>query len=71
MIDFILEHWDTFFAIVGITGTTCTAIVAAFSKCKWLSVIVKLCDWISVANTAENKAILKDHKEKAKKNDVA
>lgn len=55
MISFFAENWETIFAIIGIAGTTCTAIVKVFSGCKWASVIVKICDWLSVVNTEENK----------------
>lgn len=55
MINWILINWETIFAIIGIIGTACTAIVKAFSKCKWAAFIVKFCDWMSVVNTAENK----------------
>lgn len=55
MVDWIVENWETIFAIIGIIGTACTAIVKAFSGCKWASWIVKICDWMSVVNTQENK----------------
>lgn len=63
MIDWILEHWNDIFSVIGIIGVSCTAIVKAFGNAKWASAIVKLCDWASVVNTPANKAIL----EKAKK----
>lgn len=55
MLDFITNNWETIFAIIGIVGTACSAIVKAFSGCKWASWIVKICDKLSVVNTAENK----------------
>lgn len=55
MINWILTNWETIFAIIGIVGTACTGIVKAFSGCKWAAWIVKICDWMSVVNTAENK----------------
>lgn len=55
MIDFIYNNWETIFAIIGIAGTACSAIVKAFSGCKWAAWIVKICDKLSVVNTAENK----------------
>ena len=55
MIDFIYNNWESIFAIIGIVGTACSGIVKVFSKCKWASFIVKICDWFSVVNTAENK----------------
>lgn len=51
----LAENWDLIFEVIGIAGTTCTAIVKAFSGCKWASVIVKICDWLSFVNTEENK----------------
>lgn len=55
MINWILTNWETIFAIIGIVGTACTGIVKAFSGCKWAAWIVKICDCMSVVNTAENK----------------
>lgn len=55
MMDFIANHWEEIFAIIGIVGTACSAIVKAFSGCKWASWVVKICDWFSVVNTKENK----------------
>lgn len=55
MIDWIITNRETIFAVIGIIGTVCTAIVKAFSGCKWASWIVKICDWFSVVNTKENK----------------
>lgn len=52
----LLSNWETIFAIIGIVGTACSAIVKAFSGCKWAVTIVKICDWFSVVNTEENKA---------------
>lgn len=66
MIDFIVNNWETIFAIIGIAGTTCTAIVKAFSGCKWASVIIKICDWLSVVNTEENKAKIAKGKKNGK-----
>ena len=62
MIDWILNNWETIFGIIGIVGTTCTAIVKVFSGCKWASWIVKICDWFSVVNTKENKEKIKNFK---------
>ncbi len=56
MIDFIVNYWESIFTVIGVAGTVCTGIVKAFSGCKWATVIVKLCDWLSVVNTEENKA---------------
>lgn len=54
----IIENWDKIFAVLGIMGTACTGLVATFgkSKCRFLVWVVKICDWMSVVNTAENKA---------------
>ena len=56
MLDFISNNWESIFAVIGIAGTACTGIVKAFSGCKWAVFIVKICDWLSVVNTEENKA---------------
>lgn len=56
MIDFIVNNWESIFAVIGIAGTACSGIVKVFSGCKWASVIVKICDRLSVVNTEENKA---------------
>lgn len=64
MINWILTNWNNIFAVIGIIGMTCTAIVKAFSRCKWAAFIVKICDLMSVVNTAENKEKI----EKATKN---
>lgn len=66
MIDFIVNYWDTIFAIIGIAGTTCTAIVKAFSGQKWAQTIVNICDKLSVVNTETNKEILKKYAKKNK-----
>lgn len=63
MIDWILEHWEHIFAVIGIISATCTAIVKAFGNVKWASTLVNICDKASVVNTPANKALL----EKAKK----
>lgn len=66
MINWVLTNWDKIFAVLGILGTACTGLVAIFgkSKCKFLIWVVKVCDWMSVVNTAENKEKI----EKATKN---
>ena len=51
----LAEHWEEIFAVIGIAGTACTSIVKVFSSCKWAGWIVKICDWLSVVNTEENK----------------
>lgn len=66
MLNFIANNWEAIFAIIGITGTACTAIVKAFSGCKWANWIVKICDWLSVVNTAENKAKIESVAKKKK-----
>lgn len=55
MLNWITTNWEMIFAIIGIIGTSCSAIVKVFSGCKWASWIVKICDWFSVVNTQENK----------------
>lgn len=66
MIDFIANNWESIFAVIGIAGTACTAIVKAFSGCKWASFIVKICDLLSVVNTQENKEKIAKASKKAK-----
>ena len=51
----LLNNWETIFAVIGVMGTACTGIVKFFSGCKWAATIVKVCDWLSVVNTEENK----------------
>lgn len=67
MLEFIANNWETIFAIIGIIGTACSAIVKAFSGCKWASWIVKICDWMSVVNTQENKDKIASAANKKKK----
>ena len=55
MLNWITNNWETIFASIGIIGTACSAIVKAFSGCKWAAWIVRICDWFSVVNTQENK----------------
>lgn len=62
----IINNWDNIFAVIGIAGTTCTAVVKAFSGCKWASKIIKVCDWLSVVNTEENKAKIAKASKKSK-----
>ena len=62
----ILENWEMIFAIIGIIGTACSAIVKAFSGCKWAAWIVKICDWFSVVNTQENKEKIANYTAKKK-----
>lgn len=62
----ILENWEMIFAIIGIIGTACSAIVKVFSGCKWAAWIVKICDWFSVVNTQENKEKIANYTAKKK-----
>lgn len=62
----ILENWEMIFAIIGIIGTACSAIVKVFSGCKWAAWIVKVCDWFSVVNTQENKEKIANYTAKKK-----
>lgn len=64
MIDWVVENWTNIFSVIGIIGTSCTAVVKVFSGCKWASALVKLCDYASVVNTASNKAILEKYTKK-------
>lgn len=62
----ILENWEMIFAIIGIIGTACSAIVKVFSGCKWAAWIVRICDWFSVVNTQENKEKIANYTAKKK-----
>ncbi len=64
MFGIIVTYWEEIFAFIGIVGAICSFIVKVFSGCKWASKIVKICDLMSVVNTAENKEKI----EKATKN---
>lgn len=55
MLDWILENWTSIFTIIGLIGTVCSTIVGLFGKFKWLSYVVKVCDYMSIFNTPENK----------------
>ena len=66
MIDWILNNWSDIFSVIGIVGTSCTAIVKVFGGCKWASVLVKICDNASIVNTPANKAILEKYSKKNK-----
>lgn len=54
MLDWIIENWETVFAVIGVISTACSAIVKAFSGCSWMSVIVNICEKASIFNTKEN-----------------
>lgn len=66
MLNWVVENWEAIFSVIGIASTAATAIVAAFSKCKWASWIVKVCDYLSVVNTAKNKEIIANYASKKK-----
>lgn len=66
MVDWILNNWTDIFAVFGIVGTSCSAIVKVFSGCKWASALVKLCDYASIVNTQKNKEILEKYSKKNK-----
>lgn len=55
MLDWILENWTAIFTIIGLVATVCSTIVGLFGKFKWLSYVVKVCDYMSIFNTPENK----------------
>lgn len=67
MLDWILENWTTIFTIIGLIATVCSTIVGLFGKCKWLSYVVKVCDYMSVFNTPENKEKIEKANESLKK----
>lgn len=61
MIDWLVENWDGIFKWIGVAVTVCTSIVKATPTVKDDSIVgkvVKAADWLSVVNTAENKAKL-------------
>ncbi len=55
---FILDNWDLIFQIIGMVATAGTGTVCLLSRYPWAKWIVNVADWVSVVNTAENKAKL-------------
>ena len=67
MLDWIINNWTAIFTIIGLVGTVCSGVVGLFGNCKWLSVVVKICDKMSIFNTPENKAKIEKANEALKK----
>ena len=69
MIEWIVEHWESIFSWIGLAVTTCTGVVKLTPTTKDDSIagkIVKVADWLSVVNTASNKAKLEMFDKKGK-----
>jgi hypothetical protein len=67
MIDWLVENWDGIFKWIGVAVTVCTSIVKATPTVKDDTIagkVVKVADWLSVVNTAENKAKLEKYAKK-------
>lgn len=60
MIDWIINNIDLIFEIIGVAVTVGTTIVKVFSGKTWAKWVVKVCDWLSVVNTEQNKEIIKN-----------
>lgn len=59
MIDWLATNIDLIFEIIGIVVTASSGLVKLFSKYKWATYLTKICDWFSVVNTEQNKALIK------------
>jgi len=69
MIDWIVNNWDGIFKWLGVAVTVCTSIVKATPTVKDDTIagkVVKVADWLSVVNTADNKAKLEKYAKKGK-----
>lgn len=69
MIDFILENWDGFFKWLGVAVSVGTLIAGATPTTKDDSIVgkvKKVADYLSVVNTAENRAKLEKYSKKNK-----
>ena len=69
MLDWIVEHWESIFSWIGLAVTTCTGVVKLTPTTKDDSIVgkvVKVADWLSVVNTASNKAKLESLAKKGK-----
>ena len=69
MIDFILEYWESFFKWLGVAVSAGTLIAGATPTTKDDTVvgkIKKVADYLSVVNTAENRAKLEKYSKKNK-----
>lgn len=59
MLGWLANNIDFIFEVIGVAVTVGTAVVQLFSGKKWAGWIVKICNWLSVVNTEENKEIIK------------
>lgn len=63
----LANNIELIFSIIGVSVTVCSSIVRLFSRYKWASIIVKICDWLSIVNTEENKQKIINAVKKSKK----
>lgn len=69
MIDFILENWEGFFKWLGVAVSVGTLVAGATPTTKDDSIVgkvKKVADYLSVVNTAENRAKLEEYSKKKK-----
>ena len=69
MIDFILENWEGFFKWLGVAVSVGTLVAGATPTTKDDSIVgkvKKVADYLSVVNTAENRAKLEKYAKKNK-----
>lgn len=69
MIDFILENWEGFFKWLGVAVSVGTLVAGATPTTKDDSIVgkvKKVADYLSVVNTAENRAKLEKYLKKNK-----
>lgn len=69
MIDFILENWEGFFKWLGVAVSVGTLVAGATPTTKDDSIVgkvKKVADYLSVVNTAENRAKLEKYSKKNK-----
>ena len=67
MIDFILENWEGFFKWLGVAVSVGTLVAGATPTTKDDSIVgkvKKVADYLSVVNTAENRAKLEKYSKK-------
>lgn len=70
MLTWIAENWDIIFGIFGAVvalGTTIVKLTPTQKDDNFWAKVVKVADWFSVVNTAENKAKIEAVVEKKKK----
>lgn len=67
MLDWVATNVDTIFEVIGIVVTASSGLVKLFSKYKWAAYLTKFCDWFSIVNTDQNKALIKSALKKKEK----